>query len=139
MIHKYRGLTKDGEWVEGWYAKRCYAIGSTGPDMVTDVIYDIDDLIPIEVIPETIGQYTGFKDSKRTKEYPEGQEIYDGDIVKASIYCDEKPQELTVQWLGSGFVIEYEDSESDIVLISEFIGSLEVIGDIHSTPELLGE
>ena len=25
-------------------------------------------------------QYTGLKDSKRTKEYPEGQEIYEGDI-----------------------------------------------------------
>jgi len=26
-------------------------------------------------------QYTGLKDSKRTEEYPEGQEIYEGDII----------------------------------------------------------
>ena len=28
------------------------------------------------------GEYTGLKDKKRTKEYPEGQEIYEGDIVR---------------------------------------------------------
>ena len=28
-----------------------------------------------------IMQYTGVKDNKRTEEYPEGQEIYEGDIV----------------------------------------------------------
>ena len=61
--------------------------------------------------------------------------VYEGDIVRAYIYSDEEPQELTVQWLGSGFVIEYEDSESDIVLISEFVGSIEIIGNIYENPE----
>ena len=30
-------------------------------------------------------QYTGLKDCKRTKEYPEGQEIYEGDILKEQL------------------------------------------------------
>jgi len=75
-------------------------------------------------------QYTGRKDKH-------GVKTYESDIVNASIYSDEKPQKLIVQWLGSGFVIEYEDSESDLVLISEFVGSLEVIGNVHKNPELL--
>ena len=34
------------------------------------------------VAAETVGQYTDLKDKKRTKEYPEGQEIYDSDILE---------------------------------------------------------
>jgi len=26
--------------------------------------------------------YTGYKDKKRTKEFPDGQEIYEGDVIK---------------------------------------------------------
>ena len=76
-------------------------------------------------------QYTGLKDEKRTEEYPDGQPIYESDVVEASIYSDEKPQELTVQWRKGAFVIDYEDSEYDCVVIGEFVGSLEVIGNIH--------
>lgn len=37
-----------------------------------------------EVIPKTIGQFTGLYDSKRTEEYPNGQPIYEGDIIKSN-------------------------------------------------------
>lgn len=33
-----------------------------------------------KVDPETVSQYTGLKDKKKTKEYPDGQEIYGGDL-----------------------------------------------------------
>ena len=40
--------------------------------------------IPSYYFPEEVAllQYTGLKDSKRTKKYPDGQEIYEGDIVR---------------------------------------------------------
>lgn len=33
-----------------------------------------------------IMQYTGLKDKKRTEQYPEGQEVYEGDIVRHKQY-----------------------------------------------------
>jgi len=61
-----------------------------------------------------------------------GKDIYEGDIVAASIYSDEKPQILEVEFRNGAFVIDYEDSESDVVNIGEFVGSLEIIGNIYN-------
>jgi len=76
-------------------------------------------------------EYTGEMDSKRTPEFPKGQEIWEGDTVKASIYKDEEPQILPVYFDKGAFWIDYEDSESDRVPVGCFVGSLEVIGNIH--------
>ncbi len=57
--------------------------------------------------------------------------IYQGDTVKAHIYCDEEPQILDVIYRDSCFVIDYEDSESNTVPIGCFVGTLKVIGTIH--------
>ncbi len=35
-----------------------------------------------EVIPETVGQFTGLYDSKRTKRYPAGQPVFEGDLLR---------------------------------------------------------
>ena len=89
----------------------------------------------IEVIPETVGQYTGLKDKNGTK-------IFEGDIVQTNKFF------LSVG-LNAKYVIEYD------VEIACFIGTMqkgyvkhfttfqndsdqfEVIGNIHDNPELL--
>lgn len=65
------------------------------------------------------------------------KEIYEDDIVEASIYTDEKPQVLEVRRERCCFVIDYADSESDFVPVCWFEGQLKVIGNIYETPKLL--
>ncbi len=70
--------SKLGEWKYGFYTTirnqhRIVVYEESGP---------ITGWYPYKVDGETVGQYTGLKDSKRTKEFPEGQEIYEGDIVR---------------------------------------------------------
>ena len=68
---------KTGEWVYGYiyFNGRCHWIVNN--DLFVNDHYEVD--------PETVGQYTGLKDSKRTAEYPEGQPIYEGDILQNRI------------------------------------------------------
>lgn len=54
-----------------------------------------------QVHPKTVGQYTGLRDNKKTAVYPEGQEIYDGDlfyyhgVLRKVVY-----REDNTSWMG---------------------------------------
>lgn len=92
-----------------------------------------------QVDPETVGQYTGLRDSKRTAEHPNGQRIFEGDIVNV---------EYNVQYVGVAaerrglFVVVFDDGcfmKRNKKGLFHFIPSdkCEVIGNIHDNPELL--
>jgi len=70
---------------------------------------------------------TGLKDKN-------GKEVWEGDVVEASIYGEETPQILEVEYRDTCFVIDYEDSESDCVPVGHFVGSLKIIGNIYENP-----
>ncbi len=113
----FRGKTKTGKWVEGDYQSfpvfegKCIVIGVWG------------DFAEYDIIPETVGQYTGLCDKNGTK-------IFEGDIVKA----DNGHVSQVIFWYGMFCLYcKCHNSRSNPIPCS----IVEVIGNIHDNPELL--
>ena len=125
---EFRGKTKDNEWIYGYYHKETstsialqeYGINEINTHYIHTVIEHL--LFKIEVISETIGQYTGLKDKN-------GKKIFEGDIVKSK-YGVFKSK---VEWNDSfcGF-FPFCNNDTGI-----FADECEVIGNIYENKELL--
>lgn len=81
----------------------------------------------IEVITETVRQYTGFADKNGTK-------IFDGDII--SFFNGEDNTNYEISWNNNQYVVSNNDDEKDV--LDDFVceNSI-VIGNIYDNPELL--
>jgi len=132
---KFRGKTEEGHWVYGDFS----LINSYEKPLIFEGLFD-----EFLVIPETVGQYTGLNDGKRTAEYPEGQPIYEGDILQINIMDWNRADNV----IASGkSAVEYCDGAFGIGwgFSNDFSGlhsfgnhcTLEVIGNIHDNPDLL--
>ena len=114
----------NGEWVEGFYAKR------HGVPM----IYENKDCPQsiYEIAPSTICQCTGLTDKN-------GQKIWENDIMVGHI-DDMYPENSTyirVLWHINGFCTN-ENNSVDIPPIDEFDQkNFEVCGNVFDNPELL--
>ena len=127
----FRGKqTDNGEWIEGAYSPFHLNFGEREEKPHIIIISDDEDIDGLwcEVIPETVGQYTGLTDKN-------GKRIFEGDIVSLVkhdgliykvVYVPCRYELVNSKGVNC-FVLDIYKSEN-----------IEVIGNIHDNPELLG-
>ena len=134
----FRGKqTDNGAWTSGYLfcfwerAYLCWGMRNNAPVME-------------EVIPETVGQYTGLKDKN-------GKKIFEGDIVRLTDEHNEMEWTAVVvfgnpngdyNWGWQLNAIEEFDGNKDILLwvdMEESGAYCEIIGNIYDNSELIGD
>lgn len=131
----FRGIRKDnGEWVEGFYARLYDCKKNYSHRIYTGYAKtDCGDFYPdfFEVIPETVGQYTGLTDRN-------GKKIFEGDIVAGAVYWLERPKNGLVAFRDGSFGLIWH--RGDVEQFNPFTSmcniEYEVIGNIHDNEEL---
>lgn len=120
----FRGKRADnGEWVEGNLFIPDY------PDKPTEICIGTNVVrITYEVIPETVGQYTGLTDRN-------GKKIFEEDILNTT---NSNCAIWYVDYKNTGFCCNQGNANYSCVL-DEFMqfSDVEVIGNIQDNPELL--
>ena len=142
----FRGKQEDnGEWVYGAYYHQTEFYGDD-----CDYHYIISSCDELEdnmmcfdgVIPETVGQFTGLTDKN-------GKKIFEGDIVRckyANTPANEHIQKVVfydgkfmAEFSQGGCYAELYDGATHFSFDkSVYMTEIEVIGNIHDNPELLG-
>lgn len=152
-------IVNNGKWIEGYLL----ACGVTGKHFILptgSLIKDSDEvgeegcikLSAFEVIPETVGQYTGLTDKN-------GNKIFEGDITKLvlsdgeiryfkvsiksvtrEVVCHPDFDDTTSKVNITGVVFEWDGYELFPCINTNGVPDykmMEVIGNIHDNPELL--
>lgn len=152
----FRGKRKDnGEWVYGYYVHIPCGRYSRDEHLIQTIKENGTIGLLHEIIPETLGRYTGLTDKNNKK-------IFEGDILK----CNDNPKDLVKAVFGEFVVIDLEtERKIDTVigwhyeviptdelsktepfcfampLTTRYIEccSMVVIGNIHDNQEILKE
>jgi uncharacterized phage protein (TIGR01671 family) len=118
---KFRGFNrKNNVWLYGFYLQNRGA-----HFIVPDEFADGKSWDDYEIDPATLGQYTGLKDRN-------GREIYEGDILHDH-FCNNR---YVVLFDGGSFDVMSTLDKSGNYL-SDVVGDIEIIGNIHDNPELM--
>lgn len=113
---KFRGKSlKYGNWLFGslWIDKENFYITH---EKESEKAGESSYTYVTEVVPSTIGQYTGLKDKN-------GKEIYEGDMLQ-------HPNHKTT-------IVTWDETECGWNIVGYGIHLCEVIGNIHDNPELI--
>ena len=126
----FRAKRKDNsEWVYGFLTKMWGAL---------HIIDKVNENVAYEIIPETVGQYSGLFDN-------DGKTIFEGDIVKewssswkSPLKTEMSVYEVVCEYLGSLHLIrKTRYGEVSTLLCRKSV--VVVIGNIYDNPELLEE
>lgn len=142
-----------GEWVEGNYIylhKTTYCFeGDTEHDKENEIHqivfeqmtdWDLPNKhLKVDVIPETVGQYTGLTDKN-------GMKIFEGDIIRfdENLYTVQRECDTPGgYWAETGYILKHigwSDYTSFTSTIDDWENECQIfiIGNIHDNPELLG-
>lgn len=134
----FRGKrTDNGEWVCGYYTKARYFLNKKE----MHIIFEPDvEAFPHceftgyeEVLPETVGQYTGLTDKN-------GVRIFEGDIVHCVSKLDSADMVIIFECGQFRMILaeKYHEYQTNVGYYDINCFAKEVIGNIHDNPELLG-
>ena len=141
----FRGKLKDkdewiGEWIEGIYCPCYWDLYMRRVEKPRIIILSNKgktDGLWREVIPETVGQFTGLTDKN-------GVKIFEGDICRFKRFNDVHIGKIVFNATTASFVMWYQpivgaygEKATQKMLLS-VCDDIEVIGNIHDNPELLG-
>ena len=127
---KFRGKKVDnGEWIYGNLIADAnktekYFIIENGVVSYENNDKAIKEFINdyIEIIPKTIGQFTGLYDKNNTP-------VYEGDIVKSPYTNDDNLYKIACS--NFGFMLQGQKDGNYYDFIGDLLGRLEVIGNIY--------
>ena len=151
----FRGKrVENGEWVYGYYAKSVWETGLLSNPIIRtshQIWYDMDNRHQVyaEIIPETVGEWTGLTDRN-------GVKIFEGDIIKARYREHNYPNNWSVGYVvfeNGTFKMKVTENNNAIKhtqycgekvlafsIENNFIEryyKLEVIGNIYDNKDLL--
>ena len=124
----FRGKRVDsGKWVQGYYVYDDSEQLTEKPRADIVRLHEHPcgfSMLPFEVIPETVGQYTGLTDKNETK-------IFEGAILKQYGFC-------YVVSFENGSYVAYETPYNESAILPRMDwGNAVVVGNVHDNPELL--
>ena len=147
----FRGKrTDNGEWVYGYYTNARYYLDKKEMHIIFEQDVEVYPHSEFaggeEVIPETVGQYTGLTDKN-------GRKIFEGDIIRwhdnpelsvagqTTEICFGKYNDADCSFndvYSLGFYIKFSDGNfASICQLDDFKDDFDIIGNIYDNPELM--